>query len=163
MRVVTRNQRGDTIVEVLVALTVIGMVLAGAYTTASRSLALTRISQERAEATKVAEGQVEAVKAAIATAGAIPPAVATGAQFCIDESSLDIKTGTSPTLPALASAVLAGVSTGGIYPDDCISRALYYPHIVFDAATNRFTATVRWERFSGGFDEIQIIYGVVVP
>ncbi|MCA1807825.1 MAG: prepilin-type N-terminal cleavage/methylation domain-containing protein, partial [Actinobacteria bacterium] len=41
------NQAGSTIVEVLVALTIISVVVSGAYATASRSTSITRQSQER--------------------------------------------------------------------------------------------------------------------
>ncbi|MCA9342582.1 hypothetical protein KC950_01020 [Candidatus Saccharibacteria bacterium] len=57
-----RNIRGDTIVEVMIALAVLGFIIVGAYSIASRSLNATRIAQERGEATKIAEGQLEAIR-----------------------------------------------------------------------------------------------------
>lgn len=60
------NQVGDTIVEVLIVTAVLGLVLAGSYAIASRSLKGMRASQERGEALKLAEGQIESIKTAVA-------------------------------------------------------------------------------------------------
>lgn len=57
------KNRGDTIIEVLLALSVLGTIIGGGYSVATRSLNGVRISQERSEATKIAEGQLEALKA----------------------------------------------------------------------------------------------------
>lgn len=57
-----RNQRGDTIVEVLIAIAVISLVLAGAYATVRKSTAVTQDTQERGEAQKLVEGQLELLR-----------------------------------------------------------------------------------------------------
>lgn len=57
------DKRGDTIIEVMLALAVLGAIIGGGYSVATRSLNGVRISQERGEATKLAEGQLEALKA----------------------------------------------------------------------------------------------------
>jgi prepilin-type N-terminal cleavage/methylation domain-containing protein len=63
MRTVAKiRQRGDTIVEVLIAIAVISMVLAGAYATTNRSLLATRAAQERSNALKLVETQLEQIK-----------------------------------------------------------------------------------------------------
>lgn len=56
------GQRGDTIVEVLLALAVLGAVLGGAYVISNRNIITNRMSQERLEATKLAEAQLEKIK-----------------------------------------------------------------------------------------------------
>lgn len=58
----TYKQRGDTIIEVMLAMAVIGMVLGVAYGIANRSVAIGRSAQERSEALKFAESQVELIK-----------------------------------------------------------------------------------------------------
>ncbi len=60
-------RRGDTLVEVLFAIAIIGLVLAAAYSTASQSLKTSRKTQERTEALKIAEGQLEAMKSLTGT------------------------------------------------------------------------------------------------
>jgi len=59
----TLHQTGDTIVEVLLALTVTVTVLTGAYVIAGRALRIGRLAEERTQATKLAQGQVEAISA----------------------------------------------------------------------------------------------------
>ncbi len=59
---IRKDQRGDTIVEVLICLAIMGMVVASSYAIANRSQVGIRNSQERAEATKLAEMQVERVR-----------------------------------------------------------------------------------------------------
>ncbi len=80
------SERGDTIVEVLIAIAVITLVLGGAYVTTNKSLQNTRGAQERATALKFAESQFEQLKNVIATnpskvfpsGGPVPPTT-----FCI--------------------------------------------------------------------------------
>ena len=52
-------QRGDTIVEVLLAMSVIGLVLGAAFSIANRSVSIGQDAQERTEALKIAETQLE--------------------------------------------------------------------------------------------------------
>lgn len=65
MRKATRNrqQAGDTIVEVLIAIAVVSSVLAIAYSTMNRNLQIMRNNQERTQAVRVAQDQIETLKA----------------------------------------------------------------------------------------------------
>lgn len=58
---VFRAQGGDTIVEVLISIAILGTVLAGAYVTSNRSLLAERTAQEHTEALTLAESQVESL------------------------------------------------------------------------------------------------------
>jgi len=53
------GQRGDTIVEVLIAITIVSLILGGAYVTTNHSLRDTRDGQERSTAVKIVETQIE--------------------------------------------------------------------------------------------------------
>src|SRR5687767_4350813 len=53
------RERGDTIVEVLIAIAVVSLILGGAYTTTNRSMQATRSAQERSVALTLAESQIE--------------------------------------------------------------------------------------------------------
>ncbi len=53
------NSFGDTIVEVLIAITVMSSILGGAFVSARRSTNTTRSAQERIEALAIAQGQLE--------------------------------------------------------------------------------------------------------
>lgn len=61
------RQRGDTIVEVLIAIAVISLILGGAYVTTNTSLRATRSAQERGNALKLVESQLEQLKGIIDT------------------------------------------------------------------------------------------------
>lgn len=56
------GNRGDTIIEVMIALAVLGSIIAGGYAIATKSLNGVRVAQERSEALKIAEGQIETLK-----------------------------------------------------------------------------------------------------
>jgi Tfp pilus assembly protein PilV len=58
----TMSQKGDTIVEVLIAMTVLATVIAGAYAISNKSMISAQQAQERTQATKLAEGQVDRLK-----------------------------------------------------------------------------------------------------
>jgi Tfp pilus assembly protein PilV len=56
------NQRGDTIVEVLISIAVVSLILGGAYVTTNKSLRAERGAQERIDGTKLVESQIESLK-----------------------------------------------------------------------------------------------------
>lgn len=58
------DERGDTIVEVLIAVAVVSFLLAGAYSLSSRSVKTLTDAQERGQALSVASAQVEYLRAA---------------------------------------------------------------------------------------------------
>lgn len=80
----TPSQRGDTIIEVMVALAVLGLALSISYATAHRSLLNIRQAQENSIASSLVQSQVEAVRV-LSNAG--PPGSNNlynpGASFCM--------------------------------------------------------------------------------
>jgi type II secretory pathway pseudopilin PulG len=62
-----RSNKGDTIVEFMLALSVLGLIIVGGYSIATRSLNGVRVSQERGEALKIAEAQIETVRQKISS------------------------------------------------------------------------------------------------
>lgn len=54
-----KNNRGDTIVEVMIVLAVLGLAIGISYSTANRSLLNARQAQENSRATELARSQVE--------------------------------------------------------------------------------------------------------
>ncbi len=101
-----KTARGDTLVEVMLALAIIGLVLGFSYATASRALRVGRFAQEQTEALKVAEAQVERLKyiASLTDAGraAIFDAAAGQTTFCLDDNFNKVLT-SSPTYAAKCS------------------------------------------------------------
>jgi prepilin-type N-terminal cleavage/methylation domain-containing protein len=61
------KQRGDTIIEVLLAMVVIGMTLSIGFSIANNALQTGRLAAERSEALKLAETQLEILKASLAS------------------------------------------------------------------------------------------------
>lgn len=64
-----RPQNGDTIVEVLIALSVLALILVAGYSISTRSINGVRASQERSEALRVAESQLEQIRGLSAGVG----------------------------------------------------------------------------------------------
>lgn len=83
------SQRGDTIVEVSLALTVLALVLGTSSVLASRNTKTLQTSQENTYALRVAQGQLEYVKSYIATHSAAMP-TATNAQFCMANATTKV-------------------------------------------------------------------------
>lgn len=57
-----KAQRGDTIVEVIVVLAILGLALSISYATASQSLLNTRQAEEQAQATELLQAQIEVLR-----------------------------------------------------------------------------------------------------
>lgn len=77
------THRGDTIVEVLLAIVIIGSVLVISYTTASRNVRIGQQTQERTVALKLVEGQLERLKQSSLASNAVFGMVGT---FCMRDS-----------------------------------------------------------------------------
>ncbi len=56
------NQVGDTIVEVLLALTILAMTIGTAYAISNKSTKRAQQAQERTQATRLVEGQIDRLK-----------------------------------------------------------------------------------------------------
>ncbi len=137
------RQRGDTIVEVLISITVVGMVLGGAYVTANKSLIATRSSQERSNALKLAEAQVEQIKGLSNTN---PNALFTAASpFCIYNQTTVLPT-----------------SDGRCTQNTTGATATSEPkfHLSISRSGNDFTIRNSWYNAGGTNDHLQIIYRV---
>ncbi len=88
--------RGDTIIEVLISITVVSVILGGAYASSNRSLSATRQAQERGESLKLAEAQLERLK----TVARLQPSILTETEpfFCIREDLTYIRFTSVPNL-----------------------------------------------------------------
>ena len=166
------NQIGDTIIEVLLAVGIVGLAVAGGYGIANRSLRQARQAQERGEALKLAEGQVEAIKAYAADDGATD----TAALFSQDTYCVNLSNSTELTpitftdagrdLPELDADTL------GDYPDPECKEGLY--HVALESESQgssssdkveiyEFTVSVRWFSLGGSDKEqVQINYRTFV-
>lgn len=149
---------GDTIVEVLIAIAIMGVVLAGAYASASRSLNANRRAQEHTEAMRVAEQQLELMKASARAGNTI---FANAPNFCLDSGGnwFEVE-GVVP--PNYLNDDYTSTASGGNYPDECrvtfSGGGYYYYAWVQRAGTDTFTVRVRWDGAGGLKQETSLIY-----
>lgn len=140
-----RRERGDTLVEVLIAIAVVSLILGGAYVTTNRSLQATRAAQERSIALKLAESQIERIKGLAAS----DPDVLFGAPspFCISAAT---------GLPVDASDEACAVNESGAPTSD---EPVFRISIARDS--NQFTLTEAWFNVNGQVeDNLQLRYRV---
>ncbi len=78
-----RLRRGDTIIEVLMAMAIMGLILSAAYATASRNLRTSQLTAERTDALKVAEEQIEVMKSLSGEERTLLNSKPNTASFCI--------------------------------------------------------------------------------
>jgi len=158
------TQSGDTIIEVLVAISVVSIVLGGAYATANRSLNNIRGAQERVEALKLVEGQLERLKVVSITDES--GVFGTSDIYCLDDGNA-IVPANNPTR-SMGSIPSLDIDDFSKYVSDCqtgASGGVQYNLAIDrqnDAGGNPgalFAVHARWERVGGnGRDEIIINY-----
>lgn len=90
------NSTGDTIVEVLLSITIVSFVLAGAFAVVSSNSKMVRTSEEHGQLLMLAQGQVEKVRElAVAATSDTDPIFTTSGKFCVDSDSNILKIGTA--------------------------------------------------------------------
>jgi type II secretory pathway pseudopilin PulG len=151
------SNKGDTIVEVLIAIAIVSSVLAGAFTVTQKSSQAVRSSQERAEMLQLLQGQVELVRAlALKDAGTTSADVFNpgSTNFCIKNNpptAISIVHYSSTANPPTDSpAFCTGLGPGG----------LYNVAIRYTAATNTFSFTGWWNKIGGGTNRMHLSYRI---
>lgn len=153
-----RGQSGDTIVEVVIALTIIAVVLASASVLANRNTKVMQTTQEHASGLRIAQSQLEQLKVYIAAhANEIDDAasrirLATG--FCFGKEVIGGETVFTPvsmTDPKCA-VDLSGDATTGVPRYDTIIRPT--------VDSNGYGAQIvtSWDTLSGGRDRVTLTY-----
>jgi prepilin-type N-terminal cleavage/methylation domain-containing protein len=95
------GQRGDTIVEVMVVLAVLGLAIGISYSTANRSLLNTRQAQESSQATELVQSQVEALRTLTQVGN--PQNIFQPGPYCLSPTPYTIQTGNACSQPSLPS------------------------------------------------------------
>lgn len=161
MRKLLQSQFGDTIVEVLLAVVVVGLAVTLGYGVASRSLKANRQAQERVEALKVVESQLERLKKRATTdSAATAGGVFQTNSFCLADSG-----GTNQVISqdAPADNIKDDPLTG--YNNDCVD-GLYHVNVKRDNTGNdtvQFTVTARWFGIGGVEKEETLVKYRVYP
>lgn len=140
-------QRGDTIVEVLVVLAVLGLSISVSYATANRSLLDARQAQENSQASSLAEAQIEALRSLVTVTG--PGTIFQPGPYCISQ--------TAPYSVQFG----ANCTVGGLY-----NIAITYTSTVTMTGfqINKFQVVVTWPDVQGpGNDTVTLFYRFYAP
>lgn len=156
MRHMTKlHQRGDTIVEVLIAITIVSLILGGAYVTSRNSLDATQDTQEHLDALQLTQAQIELVRSLATTSS---PVFTTPTPFCIYDSAGAVTYRTT--------TVACTVNSNGVVSGTPGSSA---PYIYREEILNRsgngkgpytFTAQTSWPSVQNNTDRVQLIYRI---
>ncbi|HUC95846.1 MAG TPA: type II secretion system protein [Candidatus Saccharimonadia bacterium] len=150
MRKLNLNQRGDTIVEVLIAMVILAFVLTGAYISAQYSLNTIENARNRIGAIGEAQNQLEELKAWVASRPAI--------------SSIPTSNNFYMNLSGSSYVPVATVGNSFSVPGTIYSIFIKHPGIDSDNGNYYFTIFVTWNdlHFSSTQDSVDISYRTAV-
>src|SRR5665213_502478 len=137
------NQSGDTLVEVLIAMTIVGVILAGGYVSANASAAADRQSQERSIVLGLMQSQLEELKTQTTAEihAAAPTAITT---FCATDQSGVV------TLVATGSSGGTGCNFDSTNTNLNNTEPIYHISLTANkllSGVYLINATTKWARF----------------
>lgn len=153
------NSTGDTIVEVLIVLAVLGLAMSIAYATANHGLQQSRNAQEHSEALGILNSQIEILRTVYSkqASNILPPS--NGTAFCLAPST---------TAPAGVTQLVGfnedrsapdNLNTT-VYPGPCNQNSLYYVSVV-NRGGGLYDFRVRWEGLGQlGHQQEQLTYRI---
>lgn len=148
-----QQERGDTIVEVLIALAIISSVLAGAFFVTNRSAQNVLNTEEHARATQLLQGQVEQIRASV-TDGASWTDLPNF--YCYDTDG-SIVNSVSPSNFG-CDVSIDGSGSGPAY------TFLIEKESTWQANTSTlFRASIAWEGIRGQANSEQMLYKIQMP
>ncbi len=154
------GKRGDTIIEVLMAIVVISATLGTAFATINSGVKGTRSSQERAEALKIVESQIELLKSA--RANSVSGLYGRSRAFCVNKTGSNITIHEAFNPPGSVGDAQAQPLTS--YSNDCRNNSITggYNYSIEEDASNVFVIRARWSSITGDRnDQIEIKYRMV--
>lgn len=162
-----RHQRGDTILEVMMCVAVIGFVLTAAFALTSKNTTSQLKAQERAEALKVAETQLELFKSYV-DINKLPDA---NMYFCAKADTTTTSgvrlvelTGPATPNPNINADASTAYPAECRYQDDLFSVAVWSPNksnLIGGTSGIPYGVTVRWDAAGGGpREELKIFYNL---
>lgn len=136
------REKGDTLIEVMIAMSVISLVLGGAYVMTNTSLQASRDAQERVNATKLAQSQLELLKSIASSKPTqlFSGTFATGSGFCIDQSG-------NPIVDTNSACKVNANGTPSTTPPT-------YSLSIKQSPANNFTLTTTWTNSGGQRQEV---------
>jgi type II secretory pathway pseudopilin PulG len=121
---IKQSQIGDTIIEVLLSMSVIGLVLGAAFGIANRSVSLGQEAQERSEALKIAESQLEIFKSEYFLSADLRNRSDLNS-FCFDQSSV-LQEATDPECTTINGNGQDGLYSVSIIPPSIAEASKAY-------------------------------------
>jgi Tfp pilus assembly protein PilV len=154
-RMVNLSQRGDTIVEVLVAIAVASLILGGAYVTSQNSLSATQDSQEHADALQIAQGEVEWLRVDSTQQSLFSQPNG----FCIVDA---LTTSPAPAAGTVKTGSYCKVDSSGAH-NTTTNLDIYKVSISSQSNANgsvTFTVKVNWPGLQNVTDQVQLLYRI---
>ncbi len=155
------NQAGDTIVEVLIVMAVLGLAFSISLATANKGLTQSRNAEEHSEALGIINSQVELVRAAFANNPASVPSV-TANSFCMsnpaDTTKIPLLLHRYSVDPNNAAADDLSSLPSGNYPNNppdnsCVQNNYYHISVTHrpsaSSSQDYFDFIVRWDGIGG--------------
>jgi|GEM_PF-1023758 len=149
-----RSERGDTIVEVMIVLAVLGMAIGISYATANRSLLNARQAQENSQASELVQSQLEQLRTMTKNNCTTAPVdtahcIYSGSPYGSSTSPFCVVSGVVKNAKTDASCLKAGES------------GRYRLTITRDNSTDTFTIVASWDDVEGeGTDTVTLNYKV---
>lgn len=146
------SQRGDTIVEVLMAIIILSTILAGAYGVASRSTKENIQTQEHAQAMQVAQAQLEVLKS--------NPQPAINDRFCFGANNTVVQGFSGSWIDDLQTDNFANYPAGcvqSLQGGTCNNGDICY-NVALRRDADDYQVTVRWNGINGGHDQVGLAY-----
>jgi Tfp pilus assembly protein PilV len=152
------NSRGETIVEVLIAIAIMSAALGGAFAIATRSQRTVQGNQERYQATLIANQQADLIKLAQADDGKkdkIKTFTDSTKVFCFDSAGV-IQDPTASDAASLDPQCLVDYGSPAAFQ----YRVRIQPNQTA-GVVDTFVITVEWDSISSesGVDSVRLLYG----
>lgn len=154
--------RGDTIVEVLIAISILSLIITSAFALTRRNSTTIQDTQERAAMLQVLRTQTELLRRhAVKETAATPPSDSVFAHngtgsapkyFCMNTSGSGLV-----NFAAATTMLTAGMAE---YPAGCVIDSLYHVAITLDQPRNTFIVQGNWDRAGGGMNMEQLRYRI---
>ena len=135
------NNKGDTIIEVLIVLAILGLAFAISTATASKGLNQSRNAEEHSQALGILSTQIELVRTAVFKKTPLPTSTQ---PFCMKDASTPKIFGETGQ-PSYGTTVPSNAHVDALenYHKDCIENDRY--HISVTNNSDYYTFRVRWD------------------